>query len=75
MNHRIVQSYSSAEENEFQVFNAENVCIGYYVINNQFGDIEVYSAPDADFPEDYNCVDYADSADEAVEMIIQNFGE
>ena len=78
MKYQIEQSYSSRSENEYQVFNAQNQRIGYYVVKynieslaEEILQIEVYHNPDSDF-EDFLDIDYVDSEDNAVALILES---
>ena len=67
---KVVQTYSSAECNEFSVYNEENVMIGYYVVYSSNSDIEVYHNL---VDEDFNSIDYVETNDEALELIITSY--
>ena len=66
--YKVLQSYASRTENEFEVYDFNDNRVGYFVErDNQF---EVYHNADSDF-EDYNSIDYTDNYNDAVNMIIE----
>lgn len=67
---KVVQTYSSAECNEFTVYNDKNVSIGYYVVDSTQPDIEVYHNL---VDEDFSSIDYVETNDEALELIISSY--
>ena len=66
--YKVIQSYASRTENEYEVYDFNDNRVGYFVErDNQF---EVYHNADSDF-EDYNSIDYTDNYNDAVNMIIE----
>ena len=66
--YKVLQSYASRTENEFEVYDFNDNRVGYFVErDNQF---EVYHNADSDF-EDYNSIDYTDNYNDALNMIIE----
>ena len=66
--YKVLQSFASRTENEFEVYDFNDNRVGYFVErDNQF---EVYHNADSDF-EDYNSIDYTDNYNDAVNMIIE----
>lgn len=72
MTYTTKQSYSDDTQAEYQVFNSDNQCIGYYVTDTEADCIEVYSNPSEDY-DDYFRIDYVDNAEEAFDMIVSNY--
>jgi hypothetical protein len=66
--YKVLQSYASRTENEFEVYDFNDNRVGYFVErDNQY---EVYHNADNDF-EDYTSIDYTDNYNDAVHMIIE----
>ena len=64
--YKVLQSYASRTENEFEVYDFNDNRVGYFVeCDNQF---EVYHNADSDY-EDYTSIDYTDNYNDAVYMI------
>ena len=64
--YKVLQSYASRTENEFEVYDFNDNRVGYFVErDNQY---EVYHNADSAF-EDYTSIDYADDYDEALYLI------
>ena len=64
--YKVIQSYASRTENEFEVYDFNDNRVGYFVErDNQY---EVYHNADNDF-EDYTSIDYTDNYDDALYMI------
>ena len=68
---KVLQSYASRTENEFEVYDFNDNRVGYFVEQVSIeGDsqFEVYHNANSDF-DDYTSIDYADSYDNALYMI------
>jgi hypothetical protein len=64
--YKVIQSYASRTENEFEVYDFNDNRVGYFVErDNQY---EVYHNANSDF-DDYTSIDYTDSYDNALYMI------
>jgi hypothetical protein len=64
--YKVLQSYASRTENEFEIYDFNDNRVGYFVErDNQY---EVYHNADSDY-EDYTSIDYVDNFDAAVHMI------
>ena len=64
--YKVIQSYASRTENEFEVYDFNDNRVGYFVErDNQY---EVYHNADSDF-EDYTSIDYTDNYNDALYMI------
>lgn len=64
--YKVIQSYASRTENEYEVYDFNDNRVGYFVErDNQY---EVYHNANSDF-DDYTSIDYTDNFDAAVHMI------
>jgi hypothetical protein len=64
--YKVIQSYASRTENEYEVYDFNDNRVGYFVErDNQY---EVYHNADSDY-EDYTSIDYTDNYNDAVHMI------
>ena len=64
--YKVLQSYASRTENEYEVYDFNDNRVGYFVErDNQY---EVYHNADSDY-EDYTSIDYTDNYNDAVYMI------
>jgi len=64
--YKVIQSYASRTENEYEVYDFNDNRVGYFVErDNQY---EVYHNADSDF-SDYTSIDYTDNYNDAVYMI------
>jgi len=71
--YKIVQSYASKTENEFEIYDFNNNRAGYIVEDVETNTFEIYHAPEdiQDIGnEDYSEIDYTDNFDDAIEMIV-----
>ena len=71
--YKVLQSYASRTENEYEVYDFNNNRAGYIVENVANNTFEVYHSPDDITDtnnEDYSEIDLVDNYDEAIEMII-----
>ena len=71
--YKVIQSYASRTENEFEVYDFNDNRVGYFVEQVSIeGDsqFEVYHNANSDF-DDYTSIDYTDNYNDAVQMIIE----
>jgi len=66
MNIKIEVTYKDEETEERTVFDAD-AQIGYFIIEKNQPDIEVYHCPQ---DNDFTSIDYVESAEEAIELIM-----
>jgi hypothetical protein len=66
--YKIVQSYASRKENEFEIYHNHNR-IAYFVQDNASDECEIYHNANEDFSE-YASIDYCTDFDCAVQFVL-----
>ena len=72
--YKVIQSYASRTENEYEVHDFNDNPVGYFVERSD-NDYEVYHSLKCTqygdiSHEEYTCIDYVDNFDAAVQMIV-----